>query len=134
MPDDDDDDDDGGDGAHAKSTSDPPEGRAGEDVIIAWDFLGKEGERSAMTHDRVALLEGAGFVWEARNGRGGASLAVDGELHDVQSGNAGKMVASLRGTLTKNSNPGMEKLNQVNPTMARGVNHHFLSSQNQLGI
>ena len=99
MPDDDDDDDDdGGDRAHAKSSSDPPEGRAGEDVVIAWDFLGKEGERSAMTRDRVALLEGAGFVWEARNGRGGASSADNGRLHDVQSGDAGRTAATVHAT------------------------------------
>jgi hypothetical protein len=31
------------------------------------------------------------------------------------------LVSSLRGTSTKNSNPGMEELNQVNPTAAIGV-------------
>jgi len=57
------------------------------------------GERSAMTRDRVALLEGAVFVWEARNGRGGSSLADDGKLHDVQSGDAGEMAATIHATV-----------------------------------
>jgi len=52
-----------------------------------------------MTRDRVALLEGAVFVWEARNGRGGSSLADDGKLHDVQSGDAGEMAATIHATV-----------------------------------
>jgi hypothetical protein len=52
-----------------------------------------------MTRDRAALLEGAGFFGEARNGRGGASLADGGKLHDVQSGDAGKMAATIHATL-----------------------------------
>ena len=51
-----------------------------------------------MTRGRAALLEGAGFVWEARNGRGGASLADDGKLRDVPSGDAGRTAASVHAT------------------------------------
>ena len=52
-----------------------------------------------MTRGRADLLEGARFVWEARSGRGGASLAEDGKLRDVSSGDAGRMAVTVHATV-----------------------------------
>jgi hypothetical protein len=43
------------------------------------------------------------------------------------------LVSTLRGTSTKNSNPGIEKLNQVNPTTARGVKPSLLKQPEPVG-
>ena len=52
-----------------------------------------------MTRGRADLLEGAGFVWEARSGRGGASLAEDGKLRDVSLGDAGRTAVTVHATM-----------------------------------
>ena len=82
-----------------------------------------------MTRDRVALLEGAVFVWEARNGRGGSSLADDGKLHDVQSGDAGKMAATIHVTVGRKHERKDGKMGKGRSRKQRGAHHRRMSSK-----